>query len=305
MSPARKMGIWILVAAGLIAFASSALLIRFAFDALPEDSPHSGLSVAVWRTTFAVLLLLPLFRKNMKAEVARFDLRQWGTISIAGALLSLHFITWIISLSYTSVAEATVLVTSTPLMLAVLTVFVLREKLPLAGWLGVLLACAGAILLTLDGGVASEAPNRLLGNGLALFAAFSMSIYMLIGKSVRTKLSWAGYVLPLYSIVSFLIIVTALLFGAPLLGLPADFYLWCFAMAVGPQLLGHGTFNYALKYVSPLTLGLLTLLEPVGAILGAVLWFAEVPSWSAWVGIATTLVAVGFTLWVRHKANHA
>ena len=47
------------------------------------------------------------------------------------------------------------------------------------------------------------------------------------------------------------------------------------AMALGPQLLGHGAFNYALKHVSATMIALAVLGEPVGSTVLAWLMFGE------------------------------
>ena len=88
--------------------------------------------------------------------------------------------------------------------------------------------------------------------------------------------------------------------GADYLGHPATVYL-CFAlMALVPQLVGHTSFNWAVKHVDPTLVAVVLLLEPVGSAVGAAALFGEVPSAQAIVGVA--LLLVGVLVAVRNPA---
>jgi drug/metabolite transporter (DMT)-like permease len=67
-------------------------------------------------------------------------------------------------------------------------------------------------------------------------------------------------------------------------------------MAIGPQILGHGAFNYSVKYLPAAWLGLLSLLEPVGASILAYVLFREVPPLLSLLGMMLVLGAVGFAV---------
>jgi drug/metabolite transporter (DMT)-like permease len=63
-------------------------------------------------------------------------------------------------------------------------------------------------------------------------------------------------------------------------------------MAVGPGLIGHGSFALALGYLPAATLGLLGLGEPVLASAMAAALFSETPSPLALVGMAVVLASI-------------
>ena len=64
------------------------------------------------------------------------------------------------------------------------------------------------------------------------------------------------------------------------------------AMALGPQLLGHSAFNYALKHVSATMIALAVLGEPVGSTLLAWLMFDEAVSMTKLGGMALLLAGI-------------
>jgi drug/metabolite transporter (DMT)-like permease len=72
------------------------------------------------------------------------------------------------------------------------------------------------------------------------------------------------------------------------------------ALAVFPQLIGHSTYNWALRYVSATVVSVSLLGEPIGASLLAVVLLGEVPGAVELVGGA--LILVGIFLAARSEA---
>lgn len=288
---ARPVAVYPILAAGLACFAVSPILVRLANEA-------PGLAIATWRTAIAVAMLTPFALPRIGAEVRAFARRDWALIGVAGVLLGLHFVTWIESLYHTSVASASVLVSTSPIFIAVLGFVFLRERLARRVVVALVLAVAGAAFIGWgDVGSTVGGGRPLLGNSLALGAALVVSVYMLIGRVVRQGTSWMAYVYPLYVVVALTVAVLALGRGVPLWGFSAGFYGLCALMALGPQLLGHGSFNYALRYFPAALLGLLSLIEPVGASVIAFFLFGEVPGPLAFAGMALVLGSVTLALW--------
>lgn len=278
--------VYVIVAIGLISFASSPILVRYASEA-------PGVTLAAWRTLIAALLLAPMALPTIGDEIRTFSGREWGLIIAAGILLGIHFVAWIESLYYTTVASASVLVTTSPIFIAILGYLFLKERLSRVGILAIAISVPGAALIGLGDVSANDVASQpILGNGLALGAAVIVSGYLLIGRVVRQQRSWLAYVFPLYTVVALTVWVLAIALGAPLFNQPWHIYGLCTLMAIGPSILGHGSFNYALKYISATVLGILTLSEPVGASLAALVLFGEVPSLIAVAGMLLVLVGV-------------
>lgn len=281
----------VLVALGLLAISFSPILIRFA-------SEGEGLAIATWRTVIAAALLAPFALAKSRHEIRAFERRDWLLIGAAGVFLSLHFILFIGSLFHTTVASSGVLVATTPIFLAILGWAVLKERVARRVAFGIAVAFGGAVVIGVgDHAHGSSAfPNPWLGNGMALAAAFMAAAYLIIGRAVRQKTNWLAYVFPLYTLVAVLVLGVALVRGVPLFGYSAEFYLLCLAMALGPSLLGHGSFNYAVKYISATLIGLLTLLEPIASSLAAAWLFGEVPPALGMAGMALALAGVVLAL---------
>jgi len=77
-------------------------------------------------------------------------------------------------------------------------------------------------------------------------------------------------------------------------GQPARVYLWLLLLALVPQLLGHSTFNWALRYLSAAYVSITLLGEPIGSALLAYFLLGEVPS----VMMAFGAILILFGIWV-------
>ncbi len=285
--------IYVVLSLGVLSFAFAPILVRWAGDV-------PGLAIAVWRTVTAAAVLIPVAAARTAPELRRLTRRDVMLTGAAGVFLGLHFIAWIESLYHTTVASASVLVTTSPIILAALGYLFLGERLRRGTVLAIGIAVGGAGLIGWAGaGTGALGQGALLGNALALSGALLVSVYLLIGRVVRQKVSWLAYVTPLYAVAALTALAAAVLRGVPLTGYSWSFYAVCAGLALGPQVLGHGSFNYALQRVPAALVGMLALLEPVGASLLAYGLFGEVPPPASIVGMVVVLAAVAVVVWRR------
>ncbi len=290
------------LAAGVLSFSFSPILIRFAGGAAGGEAP--GLAVAAWRTMMAAVALAPFAWVHARTEIKAIGRREWRLIVPGGLLLGLHFVLWIESLYHTTVAAASVLITTSPVFLAALGYVFLNERLSKPVHAAIVAAVAGAVVIG-AGDMLAAGGGTLFGNGLALTGSLFFSVYLLMGRVVRQKHSWLAYVFPLYAIAALATLGMALLLDTPLWGFDPLFYVLCAGLALGPQIMGHGAFNYAIRYVSAALVGVLGLVEPIGASLLAYVIFDESPSAIAMAGMLATLIAISFVVLYSRRAQAA
>ncbi len=263
---------YLVLAAGVLAVSSAAILISFA---LRQGVPP--LVIAALRLAFSAVILLPLAVVRARAEILRITLPDALRLLASGLLLALHFAFWISSLQYTSVMSSVVLVSTNPLFVGLASLLILRE--PLTRWTiaGIAAAVAGALVIALsDLGRPGAASAR--GDILALLGAAAVSGYLLFGRALRKGMSLLAYTGIVYAIAAAVLVSLAAISGARFLGYPAMGYLLVALLAVGPQLIGHTSYNWALKYVSATFVTVTLLAEPIGATLIAIPLLSEVPS---------------------------
>ncbi|PKK81437.1 MAG: hypothetical protein CVT47_02430, partial [Thermoplasmata archaeon HGW-Thermoplasmata-2] len=108
---------------GIAAVSSASTLIRL------SQGFADSLAIAAWRLSFASLMLAPFAVFFCRKELLELSRRDWLLILLSGAFLAAHFAFWIYSLALTSVAASVVLVTTSPLFVALGSCFLLREKI--------------------------------------------------------------------------------------------------------------------------------------------------------------------------------
>ncbi len=108
---------------GILAASTASILIRFAQDEAPS------IVIATYRLVFAAVILAPFALITRKKELLGLERRTVLFGLLSGTFLALHFATWITSLEYTSVTSSVVLVSTTPLWVAILAPFTIKEPI--------------------------------------------------------------------------------------------------------------------------------------------------------------------------------
>ena len=231
----------------------AAILIRLA------DAPP--LVIAGYRLSMAAVILLPVAFMRSRKELNSLDGSTWGWAVLSGILLSIHFSGWISSLSYTSVASSVVIVTTYPIFVGIISHLFLREKVTTSMVTGILIAFSGGIVIGF--GDFTTGGNALFGDGLALLGSISGAGYFLIGRRLRAHVSLLPYITMVYTTAAIVLVILAIGTGNDMSGYSWTTYATILLLAVGPQLLGHSSLNWALKYLSAVFVSISTLAEPV------------------------------------------
>ena len=230
------------------------------------------------------------------ARIARRDLLLMAGI---GAILATHFSLWIASLKVQgeSVASSVVLVTSHPLLVGLLSHFVLRERLNRWMAIGIALGFSGVVGIAL----ADYGPGgSLLGaNILAFLGGVMAGFYFLSGRRLRQRIPLLDYAFVVYASATGVLFVYALALGQSLMpvgDLRSELLLFL-ALAVVPQIGGHTLYNWSLRWVTAPVVSLSLVGEPIGSSLLAWLLLEQVPSTFVAVGAALALIGIYLTAW--------
>ena len=130
-------------------------------------------------------------------------------------MLAVHFATWIASLEHTTIARSVLLVSTSPIWVAVLQ-FLAGRGAPSRSTLAALaLAIAGAAIVS-GGGHGGE--GALLGDLLAVAGGIAMAGYFLLSRESQTGTSFRTYLGIAYGIAGLLLWAAVLLTGTPATG---------------------------------------------------------------------------------------
>lgn len=275
-SPPRPTWAWPLLLTAVLAVSTGALFVRLA-------DPAPAMAKAAWRCSIAALVLLIVGRQATARAWAEASPRTRRQVVLAGFVLAVHFSTWILSLSYTTVTSTMVLGSTAPAWTALLAPRLIGERTTRAQWQGILLCAIGIALLAFLPGGATDEPSEAasqpwLGNLLALGGAISFSLFLIVGRTAQKQVAALPYLAIAYSSAALFLILGCLLLGLPLTGFPTETYGWLLALALIPQLIGHSGYNLALRFFSAATVSILLIGEPIVGTFLAWIFLAEPPT---------------------------
>lgn len=259
---------YLIVAIGVVAVSFGAIFTRLA------EAPF--LVIAVYRLALASLVISPIACIHARKELRSLSRNNILLSLLAGFFLALHFAFWIASLSYTTVASSVVLVTSHPIFVAIASYFLFHEKLKKNTILGIGICLTGAALIGYsDFKIGLES---FAGDLLALLGALAIATYFLIGRKLRPNTGLLSYTLLVYGSAALFLLVATLVSGYSLSGYSTSTYVMLILLALVPQLLGHSSLNWALRFMPATMVSIAILGEPVVATILAVLLLDEIPT---------------------------
>lgn len=291
--------------AAIVAVSTASIFIRFAQTSAPS------LVIAALRLTFATLLLSPIAVGRHRQELRSLSRHDTILGIISGIFLAAHFATWITSLEYTTVASSVVFVSTGPLWVALLSPLLLNERLTRAAIVGLVVAILGGTLIGLsdacvwDHGLRCPELSQILqgraawGNFLALLGAWTVSGYLIIGRRLRAKMSLIPYIFLVYGVAAIALIISMFVAGQSPFGYPAQTYGWILLLAIFPQLIGHSTYNWALRFLPAAFVAVTTLGEPIGSAILALAILKETPAHVVIAG--GILILIGIYLASRNE----
>jgi len=266
---------------GIVVISFGAILIRLVSGA-------SVFAISAWRLGVASLILLPI--SVHRGALTSISKRNLLFSVVSGFFLSLHFILWIASLDYTSVASSVVLVSTSPIFVGLGARLFIHEPPSRLLKIAITLAVGGAAVI--GWGDMRLGGTALQGDLMAIGGAIMAAGYLLSGRRVRQEVPLSGYALMTYGTATILLLIVCLAMGQPLGGFSLPDYVWLILLSVGPQLIGHTSLNWALEYLQASVVSIVTLGEPIGATILAYIIFGEALTLTKAVGGAIILVGI-------------
>ena len=245
-----------------------------------------------YRMLFAVLLLLPVVLTKCKDELKNLNRQDVLRCACSGMFLGMHFTLYFQSLKFTSIAAAVVLVNMEVFFVALVMMFVWREKIPFKGLIGIIVAFLGTVIIAMadmGGGT-----NVVLGDIFAFIGSLCVAIYTMIGKKCRERLSTSVYTCFVYGFAALTVAVAAVATGTSFVGHDPMNLAYAFGMTIFCTFLGHSVYSWGLKYLSASYITTIKLLEPLFAAVLGLFFFGEIPGVLVIVG---GCVIIGGILW--------
>ncbi len=253
---------------------------------------------AFWRMSVAAPLIwtLALVAARRRAQpVFAVPAVHWrAAVLLSGLFFAADLAVWHVSITRTTVANATLLANCAPLFVTLYTTLVQRQRPGGAFLLSLLLAFGGAVVLV--GPSFSLGAARVIGDLLAVLAAVFYTAYMLSIKRARAQIDTMTLMALSTTITAVALLPAALLFAQqfsqPFMPKSPQGWSVVAALALVTQVGGQTFIAYALAHL-PVTLSMTSLLiQPVVAA-GAAWWiFGERLAPAQLAGAAVLLLGI-------------
>ena len=252
----------------------------------------------LWTTLFwrSLFMALSLFAINAWIE-KRNPLHAINDLFKDGVFCALLFtgshICFVISITYTMVANTLVILAAMPFIAAILTVILIRQKLPSRTWLAILLAIAG-IVIVFWGHLGS---GRFFGDAFAILAAFFMAS-ALVAISYKPHINSVSTI----GLGSLLAAVFSCFMGAePITPSVNDFLI----LALNGGLIlpvAMGLITFGPKLISAAEVSLIMLLETALGPLWVWYVLSEQPTMQTLIGGSLVLGAIIANAWIGFRS---
>ncbi|MDI4646055.1 DMT family transporter [Cohnella hashimotonis] len=276
---------------GMIAISFAPILVRY------SDAPVAV--QGMWRMLFTLVLMLPFAGGKQLRALRAIKPADWGLLLAAGFFLALHFLLWMASLSYTSIASSTLILSLEPVFVMIGAYFLFGDRLSRKALAGLVAALIGIAIV--GAGDSSLSGDALKGDLLSLLGTVAVAVNMLLAKRILERVPSFLYSLVVFAVTAFCFYLYNVGTGADMAGYPSREWLVFAGLAIVPTVFGHLIFNWLLHYVKPATISMSVLAEPVGAsILGLILFGEAIGNWQL---IGGAFVIAGLTLYMRSEAE--
>lgn len=272
---------------------------------------HVGPSGFIFMRVVGALSLFWTIKLFIKEKVSKGDHIRLAICGLFGVCL--NQLLFFEGLKLTSVIDASIIMTSNPIMVLVLAAIILREKITGLKLIGVSLGTVGAIMMILTSMQNGSTESGWLGNLFIFTNALSYGLYLVLVKPLMAKykpitvISWVflwGTIFVIcspFAVSEFIDIDWGTL--------PDSAYWSIFYVIVGTTFFAYLLNIYALKIVSPSVSSSYIYLQPFMAVLFTFLYGVLIVSsdpatnidWSWDKGLYTLLIFAGVYLVSRKK----
>nr|WP_255807525.1 DMT family transporter [Cohnella mopanensis] len=270
----------------MIAISFAPIFVRY------SDAPAAV--QGMYRMLFTVIIMLPFGTRQLRT-MRSISRKDWILLTLAGFFLALHFLLWMESLNYTSIASSTIILALEPVFVMIGAYFVFKDRIGKIALIGLTIALIGAFFV--GSGDISLSGTAFKGDMLSLLGTVAVAVNMLIAKQILTRVSSYSYSLIVFAIAFLCFAVYNLVVGYEFGGYPAREWSIFLTLAIVPTVFGHMIFNWLLQYVKPTTISISVFAEPVGASLLGMLLFREMVTTFQLAGGA--FIIVGLLLYMR------
>lgn len=245
--------------------------------------------LAACRLLGASLFLSPLFFRARSQHAGAFTRQHLKRCLLPGALLALHFITWIIGARLTWAANSTLVVNVIPVVMPFLMYLSVGERITRGELIGTLVAISGVFVLGWESYRLDK--DLLVGDAICAASMMLFAVYLTFSRKNKDFVNLWLYVVPVYAVGGIVCLLALPFTGSLSEPIPTRQWLFVLGLTLVPTVLGHSLLNWGMQRLRGQLVAILNLAQFMSAgILGAII-LKEVPG-TLFV-LAASLVVAG------------
>lgn len=286
----HRRGLLLMVGA-TICWATAGVLVR-------TQSLTDGWELTFWRSFFMVLFMVGVLTYQRGSGVVRHVIAVGWPGVVSGFLWSIMFVSFIVALSMTTVADTLVVSSFAPFMSALFGWIFLSERVAPRTWIAMAAAISGILIIFGDSLGRGALAGTLIASAIPI--CFGLNVVLLRKMHAEVDMVPTVLIAGLFSCA--MTLPVALPFNA----LPTDFPNF---IALGFVQLGLGCvfMVIASRYLAAAEVGLLAELETILGVLATWAFVGEVPSKWTWMGGSIVVIALAanaaYGLYQRNLAS--
>lgn len=252
----------------------------------------NSLSIGFLRLLLSAPVLLITARLLAGPQAFRIQPRHRWTLALIGGAFAGYQVAYFAAIPYLGVAAAVLInICSAPIFTALLARVFLGERLRPSTWLAVGGAVFGAGLLVGGAPQVQSTANLLIGAALALTAGFSYSLVVLGARLIAANYHPVVPVALSFALGALLLLPAALTTGL-VIDYPPLGWLVLIYLSIVPTALAYALYVRGMRSVRATTAATITLLEPLGSALLAILLLGERFTATGMVGAALLIASI-------------
>ncbi len=253
-------------------------------------------NASVWqilflRSLFFLLALSIFLLITYKGKTFKVIKDSGYPAAIGGLVMSFSFISFVVAMSSTTVANVVFIISTQSMFLALFGYFYLKEKVSLTGFISITLAMTGIIIMVGD----SISTGSLFGNLVALAIPINFSVLvMIIRKNSNLDMVPAIFYSGIFSCIYGLFLSESFSFSNH------DIFMG-FLLGVPQLALGFICITIGSRSTASATIGLLMLTETLFGPIWVWLFLNEIPPLSVFIGGVVIILAIIVKSFDRNK----
>ncbi len=234
------------------------------------------------RSFFFVLAITFFLLITYKSKTLKIIKDSGYPAAIGGLVMSFSFISFVVAMSTTTVANVVFIISTQSMFLAIFGYFYLKEKVSLIAFISIALAMTGILIMVGD----SISTGSLFGNLVALAIPINFSILvMIIRKNSNLDMVPAIFYSGIFSCIYGFYLSESFNFSNH------DIFMG-FLLGVPQLALGFICITIGSRSTASATIGLLMLSETIFGPIWVWLFLSEIPPLSVFVGGAVIIAAI-------------